>query len=124
MEEKYKIYLRLSFVFVSNLVFNVWVNYEAFNALHQYKTNHVERNGHGDHHEKYKDGYIGLVMFTVVGGLLLLLTPIILFWKKYDILITSLLEKCSYLFFLLISYECESILSSIYHNIKFFYKRF
>ena len=81
MEDKYKIYLRLSFVFVSNLVFFVWIDYEAFTALHQYK------NIREYDQRKYKDGYTSCVMFTVVGGLLLLLTPIILFWKRYDIFI-------------------------------------
>ena len=74
--------LRLLFVFMSNIAFNIWVNYEAYNSLHHYKTNHLDINDEVGG-QKYKDGLIILIMFTVVGGLLLIATPFFILYCCY-----------------------------------------
>ena len=79
---------RLLVIFVINLVFNVWINYEAYTSLAHYKTNHV-----GDaKSEKYRDGLILLIMFTVVGVLLLSLGPVLLLWPRYASLLFQLIS--------------------------------
>ena len=79
LKETYK--FRLTFVFVLNLAFNVWINYEAYTSLDHYKANQ-DSDDYDD--AKYKSGRIFLIISTVIGGLILILAPVILFSKRYD----------------------------------------
>ena len=84
--------LRLLFVFMSNIAFNIWVNYEAYDSLHHYKTNHLDINDEVGG-QKYKDGLIVLITFTVVGGLFLIATPFFILYCCY-MYVCSFLLNC------------------------------
>ena len=62
--------LRLLIVFALNVGFNVWVTVEAFHSFHQYKANHSS--------EDLGEVNVTLIIFTVVGGLAILFTPLLL----------------------------------------------
>ena len=83
--------LRLLFVFMSNIAFNIWVNYEAYDSLHHYKTNHLDINDEVGG-QKYKDGLIVLITFTVVGGLFLIATPFFILYCCYRYVCSFLLN--------------------------------